>query len=37
VAPVGIDVLLDDNGLRFGGQQPDEILDELADLRPPRF
>jgi hypothetical protein len=37
VAPLGIDVLLDDDGLRFGGQQPYEVLDELADLRPPRF
>jgi hypothetical protein len=37
MAPLGIDVLLNDDGLRFGGQQPYEVLDELADVRPPRF
>jgi hypothetical protein len=37
VAPLGIDLLLNDDGLRIGGQQPYEELDELADLRPPRF
>jgi hypothetical protein len=36
VAPFGIDALLNDDSVRFGGQQPYEVLDELADLRLPR-
>ena len=37
VTPLVVDGLLDDDGLRVGGQQPYEVLDQLADLRPPRF
>ena len=36
VAALGIHRLLNDNGLRFGGQQPYEVFDELADVTPPR-
>jgi hypothetical protein len=37
VAALGVHGLLNDNSLRFGGQEAYEVLDELADVRPLRF